>query len=438
LAPAPPLRTLPEKSLRRKMEQELLCPACRDYYKDPVTLRCRHRVCQSDFTGARTITCPVCSVITLVPEGGLCIDRGLQRLVEQHLDQQRLSARAASQPTCGFCEEQPAVKRCVQCDGVLCEECVATSHGKSFFKNHDIVDLGIVQNGVGSAGTSEAMCPEHTDEKLSFYCLDCCTAVCSRCILLGAHQDHQSTPVSSAFGDHREMLRSKMDRLTERENGTLSLLEKLQAAELEVQQGAQGQRNAIIREMDNLRELIETKRRELLSKSALEEKQKLTQLQTQVTRAEGSLEQIRQMARRADVVLSLTSEHSFLAVVLPLLQDVTRCSNKEVDPLLPVSSVFRAIHTDAQVRSVGELNLGLQQPGSTVLPVMHATTIAGGGASPMHAREIPQGVITSSPVGNSSPMSMHRYGKTVGGVVVGSAVPVQAQPPQHARTHRLQ
>jgi len=364
--------------------------------------------------------------------------------VEQHLEQQRETARAIDQPTCGFCEEKTAVKRCIQCDGVLCEECVQTSHGKSFFKNHDIVDLGpdgIAANGIVGAGVSETMCPEHPDEKLSFYCLDCCSVVCSRCILLGDHQDHQSTPISSACEDHREMLRSKLDRLAERESGTLSLLEKLQASELEVQKSAQAQRNAIIREMDHLRELIETKRRDLLSKSALEEKQKLIQVQSQATRAEATLEQIRQLAQRAEGVASLNSEHSFLAVVLPVLQDVTRASNKEVDPLLPVSSVFRPIHTDVQVKSIGNLNLGMQHPSSTVVPMAQlkhgygATTIAGGVASPMRAREIPQGVMTgSSPMSNSasligsSPTSVPRYGPKA---MAGSAFSVQAVAPPY-------
>lgn len=395
------------------MEQELLCPACSDYYKDPITLRCRHRVCQSDVANAHSIACPVCSAVTFVPEGGFRVDQGLKALVEQHLEQQKTTVRSMRQPTCGFCEERPAVKQCVTCDGVLCEECVQTSHGKTFFKNHDIVDLGIAAYGMGSAGVSEMMCTEHADEKLNFYCLDCCSVVCSRCILLGDHQDHQSTPISSACEDHREMLRSKLDRLAQREIGTVSLLEKLQAAELEVQKSARGQRNAIIREMDHLRELIEAKRRDLLSKSALEEKQKLVQLQSQVTRAEASLEQIRQMTQRAEGIASLSSEHSFLAVVLPVLQDVTRCSNKEVDPLLPVSSVFRPIQTEAQVKSIGNLNLGMQHSESSVVPMMQlkhgATTIASGVASPMRARKIPQGVMAgSSPVSNNSSLGSSR------------------------------
>lgn len=381
------------------MESELRCPMCHEYFSDPVMLQCTHHICirHMGSTGPRErLTCPVCGDVTIVPEGGLRVDRTLSVVVElwQQLQVPGVSptspgsgplARSAERARqyCGFCEEKPATRRCIQCSGVLCEECEKSSHSKGFFKSHNIVDL---DGGLSSVDYSGRMlCDEHPEEKLSFYCLDCRKPVCSHCLILGDHKGHQQTPVDQAFETGKETLGAWVEKLQQRITTTEDLLAQLREAELEVYRGAEAQRNIINSEMDHMRELIETKRHQLLSKSALEEKQKRVQLQAQVDKAEGTRQDAGSLVSRSQDLLSLSSEHAFLAVVLPLIQDMKKCASQQVDDGPRVVCSFRPLSTDAQVRSLGDLDLGHPRPPPQQHPVV-GQALVGQPSSFMHGQ----------------------------------------------------
>merc|ERR1719237_61272 len=102
------------------MEQELRCPVCREYFKDPVMLQCTHHICRAHLANIVTpdrIACPVCSEITSVPDGDLAVDRPLQLVLEQWLENRdRLTSSGVDdggegevpEQVCGFCEDQAA------------------------------------------------------------------------------------------------------------------------------------------------------------------------------------------------------------------------------------------------------------------------------------------------------------------------------------------
>mmetsp|Transcript_108914 Transcript_108914/g.318739 ORF Transcript_108914/g.318739 Transcript_108914/m.318739 type:complete len:418 (+) Transcript_108914:136-1389(+) len=349
------------------MESELRCPMCSEYFVDPVMLQCTHHVCKQH-VGAlverNRLTCPVCNEITVVNDGNLQVDRTLQVVVEtwgNHAAPQQTGDTTTSMEVCGFCEEKPATRRCVQCAGVLCEECEKTSHSKGFFKTHNIVDLDRAADQPPNSPL-RMLCDEHTDEKLSFYCLDCRKPVCSHCLILGEHKGHQQTPIDQAFETGKETLGAWVEKLKQRINTTEELLEQLRVSESEVDRGAEAQRGIINHEMDHLRELIETKRHQLLSKSALEEKQKRAHLQGQLDKATTARQDAWSLVSRSKDLLSVNSEHAFLAVVLPLIQDMKKCASHPVDDGPRVSTLFRPLSTDAQVRSLGDLDLGHPRP----------------------------------------------------------------------------
>merc|ERR1719174_511126 len=112
--------------------------------------------------------------------------------------------------------------------------------------------------------------------------------VCSHCLILGDHKGHQQKHIEEAYDTGKDTLNAWVEKLQQRIDSCEEVLDRLHAAENDVNQGASAQRNIINHEMDHLKELIETKRHQLLSKSALEEKQKRVQLQAQMDRAEAA------------------------------------------------------------------------------------------------------------------------------------------------------
>lgn len=351
-------------------------------------LHCTHHICAShldELCQNGLIPCPVCGDVTQLPEGGLAVDRSLQLVQEYWQDksskpQHKVYSgnRTVPLPMCGFCEELPASRRCLQCDGVLCEACAVTSHSKGFFKSHQIVDLEDAPVSGDYDLAQKMMCDIHPQEKLSFYCLDCRMPVCSHCLILGDHKNHQQKHIEEAYDTGKETLSAWVEKLQQRIRDCEDIEEKLRIADLEVNEGATTQRNIINHEMDHLKELIETKRHQLLSKSAIEEKQKRVQLQTQRERTKGSKSECSAMATRSEDLLAVSSEHAFLAVVLPLIQDMKKLCTQPPEPAPSVTGSFRPLMTDSQVRCLGDLDLGLP-PKVTSAPPVNVVT-----AMPMH------------------------------------------------------
>lgn len=211
------------------------------------------------------------------------------------------------------------------------------------------------------------LCDSHPEEKLQFYCLDCRRPVCPHCLLLGDHKGHQNTPIDQAAETGKETLNAWVEKLRQRIAAAEELLERLRTDEQDVQRNAEAQRNVINTELDHLRELIETKRQELLSKSAIEEKQKRVALQAQVDTAEAVRSDFFGLVNRSTELLDLGSEHAFLAILLPLIQDMKKCASQPLDSSQQVSCAFRPLSTDGQVRSLGNLDLG--QPKLMAAPV---------------------------------------------------------------------
>jgi len=431
------------------VEPELKCPVCHEIFTEPIMLQCSHHLCAQhvqNFSSRERFSCPVCNDVAAVPEGGMKVDMVLKLVVETYKlqqassvkksevgrlddhDQETSPVKALTLPKCGICEDKPASRQCLQCDGVLCEDCEKSTHAKGFFQSHVIKDLGEETDGVDFA--SRMVCQEHS-EKLDFYCLDCRTPVCSHCLILGDHKNHQQTPLDQAYVTGKDTLAAWADKLHQRISATEELLESFRSSEQDIQRNAESQRQSVNSEMDHLRELIETKRHQLLSKCALEEKQKRVQLQAQMDRADVTRGEARSLVVRSEGLLSLGSEHVFLSVVLPLIQDMKKCASRPVDDNQRVSTAFRPISTDSQVRCLGDLDLGHSRPLPTHMGLAHPVLAAPSTAG-LHQSQLP-GVahaVASASLENSQAFSvMHQAQAHYGS---SAAMPyVQGQPGVH-------
>jgi hypothetical protein len=178
--------------------------------------------------------------------------------------------------------------------------------------------------------------------------------------------------MSKACEEHREMLQKEVDRLRTRKKGHQDLVENLRNVECKVIDNGQQQRDTINRQLAQLKDLIESKRQQLLQQSSLEEDQKLNQIRTQIEKTRGTLEQVDNLLSRTEKMLRLDSDYSFLTVVLPLVQDAMRCSSQVVEPMTQVQTSFRPLSVEWQIKALGDLDLSVQVGGSR-LPAAIAT-----------------------------------------------------------------
>lgn len=117
------------------------------------------------------------------------------------------SSSSSSQSVfCGHCDNN-AINRCLDCNDVLCSDCVNEHTMNAFTKQHKIVGLGkitpiggatssLILHSVSSIqSTNEPQCEIH-GEALRFLCETCKKIVCQECTLKD-HKDHDQTPIGN-------------------------------------------------------------------------------------------------------------------------------------------------------------------------------------------------------------------------------------------------
>ena len=154
------------------------CAVCLEQLLDrnPRFLSCHHSFCQQclqKLTNNGQVSCPTCRAVTAVPNNDvtkLTINFQLVQMIE-HLKQERQPG--LSPRSCHFCNDEPVLYRCEECNKFLCEDCKTKHHQMKLFKSHSMSDI----------------CQEHFDG-ISYICMKCVQAVCVKCVVLD-HSDHE-------------------------------------------------------------------------------------------------------------------------------------------------------------------------------------------------------------------------------------------------------
>lgn len=221
-----------EDAEESRMVEMLMCPVCRDIFKDPRQLPCGHSMCMTCLEGLMAhssdsdvpFKCPDCRehfshVVTVQKSYALA------RIAEDF----RLSRRTREKQTkcvyCDYCPEKNilAVKTCTKCEVSLCKEHVKDHQELPVFTGHPLVGP--------LSDLAERRCPQHEDEVLRYNCKSSRRYICSICTLEGK-QLNVATEASTVLrrqlteymDQHFKML---MDQITESSNTVRKLQEDI-------------------------------------------------------------------------------------------------------------------------------------------------------------------------------------------------------------------
>ncbi|BFZ12947.1 hypothetical protein BsWGS_15986 [Bradybaena similaris] len=219
------------------------CPSCGSNFttwttsakatnKQALVLSCGHSCCEACVT-QRTkkvatesalyhaqVACPTCKHITLMENGvkDLPVNVYLSAFIEMnqrgrwmewrglnlgqlvHVVSSHRTQRSTDPETkdckCKMCVTKSATCKCVDCDSMLCGSCFDKVHKLSVaIKHHIPVALSSVCQLVSTGESDgEAKCAEH-NRILEYFCEDDSISICSRCYIIGKHQNHSITSI---------------------------------------------------------------------------------------------------------------------------------------------------------------------------------------------------------------------------------------------------
>ncbi|XP_074927726.1 zinc finger protein RFP-like [Chelonoidis abingdonii] len=194
----------------KTLQDEVTCPICLEYFKDPVSLDCDHNFCRACITqfweGFTTeISCPQCREI--FPQRNLRLNRQLRNVVE-------------------------AVRELRLCSGREPE--------------------------------TEGLCEKHK-EPLKLFCKEDEILICLVCDRSKEHRDHTVIPAEEAAEEFKEMIQAHLKMLMEEREKLLGFKVSREKRSQEYLKQTQTERQKIVSEFQQLWQFLEEQERLLLA-----------------------------------------------------------------------------------------------------------------------------------------------------------------------------
>ena len=174
------------------VSEDIQCKFCKKVYREPKLLPCLHIICKkclkSILRKRGTLICPVCLSKAKLPSDGLdgLLPGFVERRKIQQIEQQKSVRRVEP---CTGCEntENVATSQCVNCDELLCDDCVRAHRRVKFTKDHSINSLAD-EAAKQQKEPATTFCSVHESEPLESFCRTCDAAICKAC----HEKDHSS------------------------------------------------------------------------------------------------------------------------------------------------------------------------------------------------------------------------------------------------------
>ncbi|XP_059145685.1 E3 ubiquitin-protein ligase TRIM56-like isoform X2 [Physella acuta] len=191
-------------------EEFLTCKICLEGFKSPKCLDCLHTFCEQcidnhvlnectykKYSDYREFTCPLCRKRTQLPIGG--VKKLPDNFLVSSLGEVVARQKPSKFPFCDICKlvnrkHREATSKCIDCNKLLCKQCVDMHKETKVTQNHSLFDVEIEK---------DIECKEHQDEVVRFYCEPCQTCICVLCTF-NEHKDHEITQFNEAVSKYKE------------------------------------------------------------------------------------------------------------------------------------------------------------------------------------------------------------------------------------------
>ena len=343
---------------RKKVAAHLECGICLDQYKDPKLLSCFHVFCKQCLErlvlqeeGQSILRCPNCRCATTLPPQGVS---GLQSdFHAHHLFEIQDVLVKAKEPKCEKCKMKSAATGfCRDCGKLVCEKCTELHQTWEDFTHHQIVPIQDVQADAANLIPPKKVlyCPKHKGKKLKIYCETCNELICSNCTIR-LHQGHHYDVISDTFPKHKQEILSQLQPVQHHVATVNQALHTFDARSREIQDQKAAVQEEIHSKIDQLHQVLEQRRTELIGQLDQLTQHKVKILAAQRDQVELLHTQLTSCLEYMDGSLKTGTQAEILEMKAPLLKQINQITATfNPDTLAPeeAADIFLVADNDLQ------------------------------------------------------------------------------------------
>ena len=329
---------------RKKVAAHLECGICLDQYKDPKLLSCFHVFCERCLErlvlqeeGQSILRCPNCRRATTLPPQGVS---GLQSdFHAHHLFEIQDMLVKVKEPKCEKCKmKSTATGFCRDCSKLVCDKCTEIHQAWEDFTTHQIVPIQDVEADAANLIPPKKKvlyCPKHKEKKLKIYCETCNELICSNCTIR-LHQGHHYDVISDTFHKHKQEIDDNLEPVKHHLATVNRVLHTFDARSREIQDQKVAVQEEIHMKIDQLHQVLEQRRTELIGQLDQLTQHKVKTLAAQRDQVELLHTQLTSCLEYMEGSLKTGTQAEILGMKAPLLKQINQTTaNFNPDTLAP-------------------------------------------------------------------------------------------------------
>ncbi|XP_052089860.1 tripartite motif-containing protein 45-like [Mytilus californianus] len=270
-----------EESINEDFGDLLTCSICLETFKQPKYLPCLHTFCESCINTYIVSTvkeekpegfkCPVCRRLVSSSDSMVKPDTWARNLPGNHFVNSMIDRRAMkkAEKLCDACSNenvsQKAISWCTVCDEAYCGPCEVSHKRFKITRNHNLLAITDINAEMNAPNIfASVACDDHPDKTIEIYCKDHSKPCCTVCATVHHRKCEHVITIDKAVTGVKESTKAK--ELLTKLKETVRKLEAVINTRKQNTTNFEGETDAVLVEIGNVREKLNKKLDELENK----------------------------------------------------------------------------------------------------------------------------------------------------------------------------